>query len=361
MTRKVLTNFGFKVGANSFTNWTSMRVHTSMLSLVDSFGFMDVDFSRGDYSRWQIKRDQVVSVFVEDETLITGWIDSIPKEYSPESFNIKFIGRDKTCDLVDCCYVESNNEFKRQTRANIIRRLLAPFDIELVIDTTAAVSANVKIDTFKAGEGRFIYDDITELCRDSGLLALSYGDGKLTLTKTRQTEKANDPIQFGVNAIYGKHIDDYTDRFSDYYVKGYGTGSDSKRLADFISPIGYFKDEVVSRYRPFTVFADRATDSGKCYERAKWEARIRAGLSQAIVYQVPGWLQSDDSIWKKNTIATVYDPILGLDAQQLLICDVDYVYDEKENPSAYCSLLLVDPDTFSGTAADINIKTGFDA
>ena len=361
MTKKVLTNFGFKVGQNSFSNWTSMRVHTSMMSLVDSFGFMDVDFSRGDFSKWQIKRDATISVFIEGETIITGWLDSIPKEYSPESFNIQFIGRDKTCDLVDCCYVESNNEFKRQTRANIIRRLLSPFGLDVVVDSTAAEAANVKLETFKVSEGRFIYEEIAELCRDAGILPLSYGDGKLTLTKATTTDKATDPIQFGVNAIYGKHIDDYTQRYSDYYVKGYGTGANNKRLADFISPVGYFKDDIVSRYRPFTIFADRATDAGKCYDRAKWEARTRAGLSQGLVYHLPGWLQSDDSIWKKNTLVTLYDPILGIDAQEFLICDVDYIYEEKENPAAYCAVLLVDKDTFTGSAADINIKTGFDA
>lgn len=360
MTKKVLTKFGLKSAEHSFENWNQMRVHTSMTSLSDSFGFLDVDFSRGKFDQWNIKRSEEVKIFIEDETLITGYIESIPVEYGKEEFNIQFIGRDKTSDLIDCTYNKSNNEFKKQTRANIIKRLLSPFNLDVVVDSSATSAANVKLDTFKADEGAFIYDLISEICRDAGLLPLTLGDGKLTLMKATTTDRATDPIQYGDNAVWGKRIDNAADRYSDYYIKGCGIGSDSKRLEDFIEPQGHFQDSVVSRYRPITIFSDRATDSGKCNDRAKFEARVRAAYSNAIVYQLPGWKQSDNSIWKKNTIITVYDEILGLSAQELLAAEIDYYYDETDKRGAWTTIVLVDKDAFSGSANDISIKTRFD-
>lgn len=330
-----------------------------MNTMADSFGFVDSDFSRGDFSKWKIKKGDSVKVFIEDETLVTGYIDSIPIEYGSKNANIQFIGRDKTCDLIDCTYNETNNEFKKQTRANIIKRLITPFNVSLTVDSTATTEANVKIDTFKADEGRYICDLISDICRDSGMLPMSTGDGNLTLTKATTTNSATDSIQFDSNAVWGKLIQDDSDRYSDYIIKGYGTGGDNKRLEDFTEPSGTFSDPVITRYRPLTVFSDRITDSGKCKDRAKWEARIRAGYSRGLIYKLPGWMQSDGSIWKKNTLVTVYDTMLGISATQFLISEVSYVYDKKDG--GYCILRLVDKDTYSGSASDIDIKTGFDS
>lgn len=360
MTKKVATKFGLRIGENEYTSWNQMRVDTSMQTIAGSFGFLSNDFSTGNSSsKWKIKKGDAVTVFIENQTVVTGYIDSIPIEYGGRRFNIQFIGRDKTCDIIDCTYAESNNEFKKQTRANIIRRLLEPFDIDLIIDSSAATAANVKIDSFKANEGEYIYEMVAEICRDAGILPLSYGDGKLTLTKSSTTRKATDPIQFDANATYGKLIQDDSKRYSDYIVKGYGIGSDNKQLTDFIEPSGNCADPIITRYRPLTVFADRATDTGKCRDRARWEARVRAGYSRGIIYHVPGWMQSDGSIWQINSLVTVYDKILGIDATQFLISAVSYILDDDDG--AYSALLVVDKDTYSGSAAEIDIKTGFDA
>lgn len=359
MTRKVLSKFGIKVNEHTYDSWSHMQVDTSMNTMSSSFVFSDFDFSRGEFSKWKIKKGDSVSVFIEDETIVTGYIDSIPIEYGGKTSSIQFIGRDKTCDLIDCTYNEDNNEFKKQTRANIIKRLINQFGISLTIDSTATSAANVVLDTFKADEGRYICDLISEICRDAGILPLSKGDGKLTLTKATTTDTANDSIQFDSNAVHGRLIQDDSSRFSDYIVKGYGIGGDNKQPKDFTEPSGTFSDPIITRYRPMTIFADRITDNGKCKERAKWEARIRAGYSRGIIYKLPGWMQSNESIWKKNTLVTVYDKVLGISATQFLIAEVSYIYDKQDG--AYCMVRLVDKDTYSGSASEIEIKTGFDA
>jgi prophage tail gpP-like protein len=364
MTQKVVTKFGLKVNGTEFSSWNRMRIDTSMNALCGSFVFSDMDFSRGNFESWKIKKTDLVTAFVEDQTLCTGYLDDIPVEYGARNSSISFIGRDKTMDLVDCCYVESNNSFKKQSRLNIIRRLILPYGTDIVIDPSASSEASVILDNYKVNEGETVGEMISEICRDAGILPMTFGDGKLTLTKATTTKSSKDPLEFDQNAVYGKLIQDDRNRFSKYITKGYGIGGDNKRLEDFINPVGVFEDPIIKRYRPKMLFAETKTDSGKCRDRSKWEARVRAGFSRGIIYFVPGWLQSDGSIWRINTLATVYDNFLGIKAQQFLISEASYIYDEEGVYSpltgAFCILKLVDKDTYSGSAGDISIQTVFD-
>lgn len=361
MTLKVAENFGVKMKNHTFVDWSQMTVHTSMMNMAGTFGFLGNDFSLGDFKKWDVNIGDEAEVLIEGVPVCNGYLDSIPIEYGGEKLDLQFIGRDKTADLIDCSFDQNNSEFKNQTRANIIQRLCDPFNIEVAVDDSSTEAMNIKIETFRADIGRFVSDVIIELCRDAGVLPISLGDRKLTLTKGTGLEKTTDPIQYNANAVHATLIQDNTNRYSNYAVKGVGTGTDSKQYTDYIQPTGAFEDAVISRYRPLTIFSERATDTGKCRDRAQWEARVRAGFSRGIIYEVPGWMQSDGSIWRINRTTTVYDEVLDI-SQTMLIAAVTYKVEiEEGNQSAYSLIHVVDEDTFSGSASDIDIKTGFDS
>ncbi len=355
MTKKVVNKFSLKIKDKEFSNWNQMSVYTSMNSISGTFGFLGMDFSRGDFDKWKIKLGDEAKVYIEDTCVICGYVDSIPITYGPDIFEIQFIGRDKTADLIDCSFNSVSKEFKKQSRRNIINRLCSPFDIEVFIDSSVSLSMSTVLDTFKADEGQSVFELISNICRDAGAIPISIGDGKLTISKTT-TEKTTDAIKFNVNAVRAQLHQDNTNRFSEYICKGYGIGSDNKNLSDFIQPSGKFEDAIINRKRPLIFFSDRATDIGKCRERARWEARVRAGLSRSITYQIPGWMQSDKSVWRINKLVYVEDDLLKI-KDTMLISEVVYNYNDK---GTYCLVTIVDKDTYSGSADDINIKTGFD-
>ncbi len=355
MTLKVANNFSLQIKDHEFKGWNQMSVFTSMNNISGTFGFMGHDFSRGDFTQWKVKLGDEAKVMIEDVCILNGYVDSIPITYGPKTFNIQFIGRDKTADLIDCPYEETAKEFKKQSRRSIITRLCRPFGIDVSFDSSVSSEMGVVLPTFKADEGRMCFELISELCRDAGVIPISIGDGKLTITKT-STKKATDTIKFNINAVKGYLTQDNTSRYSDYICKGVGGGTDNKSLTDFIQPKGKFKDAIINRYRPYVIFSDRATDTGKCKERARWEARVRAGLSRAISYELPGWMQSDRSIWQINKLVYVKDELLDID-DTMLLSEVSYNYNSD---GAYCILTVVDKDTYSGSSSDIDIKTGFD-
>lgn len=362
MTTRSLANFHLAIGNYKYANWSHMRILKSMLSIPGEFSFETFDYSYGDFDKWKIKLGDDVKAVINDVDICTGYIDEIPLVYGDGNFSIMFSGRDKTADLVDCCYVQSNNEFKNQTILSIIRKLCNPFSITVVVDSSIASVANTEIETFKANEGEFVSDLITDLCRDNGILPMTSGNGKLLLTNATDVENTTDPIQFDTNATRGEYYQSDRKRYSNYYVKGYGISSDDKSLSDYISCGASFSDSIVSRHRPITMFTDNPTDIGKCQRRVQFESRMRAALSRYPKYKIPSWVQSNGDIWEINKTVKVQDDLLGIN-DTLLIVTAEYLYDvsDEDNVSETATILtLADKDIFSGTANDINIRTNFD-
>ena len=362
MTTKVLNNFHLAAGDYKYVNWSHMRIKKSMLSIPGEFSFETFDYSFGDFDKWKLKIGDEAKAVINDVDICDGYIDEIPLVYGDGYLSLQFVGRDKTADLVDCHYTESNNEFKGQTILSIIRKLSNPFGISVVVDSSVSSVVATEIDTFKANEGEYVSDLIINLCRDNGLLHITL-DGKLTLTNATDVKNTTDPIQYDTNVERGEFLQSDRKRYSNYYVKGYGTGSDDKDLSDYISCNASFSDSVVSRNRPITIFMDRPTDNGKCQRRARFEARMRAALSRLPKYKVPSWVQSDDSLWEINKTVKVQDDLLGI-SDTLLIIEAEYLYavSEEDNVSETATILtLADKDIFSGSANDINIRTNFDA
>jgi prophage tail gpP-like protein len=317
---------------------------------------MMYDFFQNEGERWAISPGDECIVKIDRQVLCTGYIDSIPISYWDTNHAIEIIGRSKTADLVDCSFVGAANEWKLQTIEKIVKALCLPFGINVAVDTSVTALANSVIETFKANEGDTVYDLISDLCRDNQILPLALGDGKLTLGQATTIDNTYDAIEIEQNAIAAEINQSNLNRYSNYYVKGQGIGGDTKLLIDFIGPMGTHTDTIVTRTRPLVLFSDKATDSGKCRNRAQWEATIRAGYSRAIKYTIPAWTQSNGDIWDINKLVRIYDTFLGID-DTMLISEIEYVMDEDGKRSI---ITVVDPDTYTGTAADIDIKTKFD-
>ena len=345
-----------------YTNWEDIHIHKSMLNMCSAFGFFAPDFFEGDIDAWGIKLGDEVTVEIDEQTVCTGYIDSMPIErHNRRGGTIQIDGRDKTCDLVDCSFTESANEWKGQTILKLLQKLCDPFDISCVVESNASGGVAKVIDTFKANEGDMVSDLIWRLCKEASVLPLSYGDGALTLTRASTSEYATDIIESDTlqsgNVLWSRIEQTNKDRYSDYIVKGFGIGNDNKSLADFTHPIGEFSDGVIARNRPKVIFADSPTDNGKCQEQARWDARLRAGLSRARTYTIKDWAQTTGELWQINTLVQVIDEFSNFDGY-MMIAKIDHFLDKRYG--ALTDLTLVDKNTFTLSADDIIIKTGFD-
>jgi prophage tail gpP-like protein len=350
-----MSDFVLVLNNYKFQKWIDVRIRKTMHAITGSIQMQTADFFPGKPANWNFNLSDSYKVLVNNEQLMSGYMDTININYQRRSHLFSLMARDITADLVDCDYVETNNEWKTQTVQTIVTQLCAPFDISVEVDSQAASAVAQTIDTFKANEGEKVSDMINRLCSQFGIIPIAKGNGRLSLTKAVTNVFAHDAIEVNSNVLESNSLYSNTDRFSQYTVKGYGYGNDLKQLADFIQPNSTVTDSVVDRYRPLEIFAGINTDNGKCETLAKSERQMRAGMSRPKTYTVLEWKQSNGENWKINTLARVRDGLIGID-KDMLISDIVYIYNEKEGYKTQIS--VVDKNTF--TTNDIRIKSEFD-
>ena len=314
-----------------------------------------VNFFPGKISEWDIQMGDSFQLLIDNQAVITGYIEHIECKQENKNQYVKFILRDKTADLVDCNWNEAVREWKKQTVYNLVNALCSPFDISVTSDSEVSAAIQKKIETFKINEGEFISDAILRICNPVDLIPGSYGDGKLSLMKSTQTKKSYDAIDTAGNVIKRTAIYSDMDRYSEYIVKGMGPGTEQKdNYADYLQCKGQVSDSVIGRYRPKVLF-DGVTDSGKCADYAAWMKQVKAGQSRGKRYTVKNWVQTNGDVWAINRIVRVYDPYLQID-KDMLISDVHFSYQEGNGHRT--ELTVVEKGTYTKTQT--TIKSEFD-
>ena len=347
-----------KVNGKSYGGWTSATVEKSMFNLAGAFGLAATDIYPGQSAKWNIKLGDQCSVEINGQTIITGYIEDIPIDYDATSHNIQIGGRDKTGDLVDCSFDGDANEWDRLTVVNVIKEICKPFNISVAVHSSVSIPANTLWpEKFKANEGDVAFDLIARACRETAILPVSYGDGKLTLTRSATKNKAYDILELGKNIKRGRLEQSNKDRFQTYIVKGQAVGNDYKDLYSISAPSGRKTDPVVNRYRPIIIFAEQDTSEGRCLEKAKWEANLHAGKSRRIEYEVQGWTQSNGEVWPLNGMVHIKDQFLNIKSKELLIAALSF--NINSSTGAVTRMTIVDPNTFDLLEPE-KISTDFD-
>jgi prophage tail gpP-like protein len=350
--------FTLEIGSREFIDLEHLRITKGLQSMANAFIIRTGNMSMGDPTGWDFKMGDSCKIYINDTLLMTGVIDNFDMQYSPITCSVTFQGRDGVCDLIDSSFDSPTNEWRNQTLRSIVNYLCNPFDIDVAVATDAAAYVTRVIPSFKADEGDFVSDIILRLCKDNGILPISLGDGKLTLTRAVPTVAAIDSIQLGQNVVVGNCIQCNIDRYSSYKVKGMGQGAETKRLTDFIEPSGSATDSIITRTKPLVLFADGPVDNGICQTRARWEANIRAGNSRRYFYTLPGVTQSEGSLWDINMLVNVQDTIMDIDTL-MLIDTVEYVR-APAPVGEFVVIGVVDRRTYQANNQASQIKGRFD-
>lgn len=353
-----MSDLALKINQVAYRGFESVHISRSVLNICGAFAASCNNFFQGGTSSDEIKMGNGIKIEIDGFEVFNGYIDDMPIKFGKNSDNLSLFGRDNTLDLVDCSWDRTPNEWKNQTVQNLIKTFCAPFGITVITDSSATSEVAEVLETYKINEGVCVSDHIGELCRDIGILAISTGDGNLTLTKEATSIFADDALIVGGNVEGGVLLQSNKDRFSSYSIKGYGVGTDNKALTDFVECFGSFSDPIITRYRPFVSFSENVSTSNLCRKRAVWEARVKAGLSRAVIYNADSWVQSSGKPWAVNQLVKVRDDFTGID-DSMVIASIDFVYDEEDGGDT-AKIMVVPRNTFSLSEDEINIKTRFD-
>ena len=354
------TPLEFIAGTKSITSLKDMTVSKSMVNIISNYYFRTNDINLGKPSDWGFNLGDDAEINLYGNKVFEGYIEDIDLvSKNDKGSTIEIYGRDKTCDLVDCQYDDTKREWKNQTVSSLVKNICDYFDIDVVVDSSVQGQANTKVTIYKANEGQTAYSMIKRICDPLGILAYSKADGKLTLGRATTTDILTGTIERGKNVLSHSIRLSNRNRYSKYIVKGMGIGDDSKSLADWTECSGDHTDTVVTRKRPFAVFADNTSEKGLCKNQAKWIAWNMGCLSRVYKYTVSGWRTDNDSLYDINKLIKVKDDWFDID-ELMLIVDIDfYLADGK---SARTDITVVNKNCYSFSSKSVDVKMkAFDA
>lgn len=306
-----------------YGGWVAASVDLSIENLAGNFNLAITDKWAGQANAVVIKPTDSCVLYIDNEVIITGYVDIVNITFDSNNHTIQIIGRDKTADLIDCAIINGTGQYTNLKLEQIITRLCEPFGIKV----TAAVNTGDVFDTFNVEQGSTVYENMYKLCTSRQCLAMSDGKGGVLITRAG-SEQAQSGLIEGSNILAGNVSYDNSQRYSQYYVKGQQQGSDTLDVDSIAGNLAIATDSGVVRYRPLVVVADGQASKQDCVSRANWELNTRIGRSRRFSISVVGWQQENGSIWKVNQLVFTRSDALGV-YDQLLIAGINFSMDEN--------------------------------
>ena len=338
-----------KVDGAAYQGWTHVRVQLGLDRLAGTFELGITDRFPGDHDKYKFKLGSRCTVGLAGQTVITGYVEAFNPSYDAQSHSITVRGRDVTGDLVDCCHLGPPVQWQGQNLAQIATAVCQPFGITVASEVEGgAAFANAKYD-----EGDTVHSFLVKLAKQQGLLLVSYGDGRLVITRA-QARGSGGALVLGSNIRAASGQFSNQGRHSRYIVKGQGTsqswqGLDQEAAQEFqaayTSPMGEAIDKVIERHRPLVILAEAKGDAASFGQRARWEATVRAGKARRCSYTVAGWgPEAGGDLWRINTLVPVQDALTGLHGNYL-IEQVTYSLDPDRGSTT--TLGVIHPDAYA--------------
>lgn len=311
------------VGGQHYGGWQTGNIQRGLEQVAGSFSLSVTERWAGQDTRRPIQPGAVCQVFIDGDTVLTGYIDDAEASYNGQEHTVTVSGRDKTADLVDCAAVIT--EWKGRTLYDVAVELCRPFGVT-VVDQANALA---RFATYKPEPGETVFEALEAAARHRAVWLATDGFGQLVITRANRTPAA-DSLVLGGNIKQAEGKQSLRECFSEYRALGQQASDPfaAEELAQAYHVKAVARDPRVSRYRPTIIMAEQSLDAIGAQQRADWEARRRYGQAEAITYHVVGFRGRNGSLWQPNTLAQVDDAFNGINGHRL-ISSVVYVIDEN--------------------------------
>lgn len=331
-------NVTLKIGGRRFDGWTSVSIDRRLDALCGAFALGLTDRWPGQPERWRIEAGDQAQLLVDDEPVVSGWIDRARYQLGARAHPLDVSGRDRTCDLVDCSAEHAPGSWRDRTVTQIATDLCAPFGISV----TAIGDVGPQFARFALEPGETVLAAIERMTVLRGLLATTDAAGDLVLRRPSE-QAAGFELAEGLNIEDVAFENDTAERFSRYTLKGHDA-SDESAGSRAARPTATAADAGVKRHRPLMVIADEEATTATLQASARWEASVRAARAQTVTVTVAGWRSPDGRLYQPNVLVPVRAPTVGVTAE-LLVAGVRFKRGAREGSRT--ELTLVRKESFS--------------
>lgn len=336
-----MSDIALLVGGRSYSGWESVAVTRGIESICGGFSLTVSERWADQREPWPIREGDECRVKIGKDTIITGYVDSRTIRYSKTEHAFSVTGRDKASDLVDCSAVLDTWEFNEQKADQIVRAVAEPFGITVTV--APGVTLPEPQSRFAINPGEKAFEVIDRICRQSGVLPVSDGQGGIILTRAGSRRATTELVQGG-NILEASVGCSHEDRFRRYILSTQNVGDDYY-FADLVAGVeAEAVDLNVRRPRVLYVRGENIAHQDQAQERVNWECAVRAGRAEEFSVTVQGWRQGDGSPWPVNALVRVRSPLLGVD-EDLLITQAQHLANRRSGTVTV--LTLKRPEAFT--------------
>jgi prophage tail gpP-like protein len=263
-------------------------------------------------------------VWVDDQKLITGYVDDVNLRHSATERTIEVEGRSKVADMSDCALPLFNEKahFTNQNFFALAKRFAKHFDIDVVDEVGNFKPARVRV----LDVGQRVFEFMEELSREEAVLLISNPDGNLVITRASD-KRVGTALELGKNILSADGRFSMKDRFSVYHFQGQ-LGSWNENYGEASAHVTGRAEDLRVRYRPTVVLAEGAATAGAIRRRAEWQRNVNYGRSMQATYTVLGWHHAD-GLWEPNRLVRIVDEWMGLGGVWWLISAARFRLDEN--------------------------------
>ncbi|NKB37850.1 MAG: hypothetical protein GKR93_11890 [Gammaproteobacteria bacterium] len=309
------------VNGQNYGGWTSISVNRSIESVAGTFDLIVTERWSEQPTIRPIRPGQTATVSIDGQTVITGFIDDVLPSLNGNEHQVKFTGRSRTADLVDCSAIHKTGQWKKKSLKTIAQDVCRPFGINVVVETN--IGGPIESESISNGES--VMELLERVARQRGVMLTSNAASDLVITRAGKKRMATAIVE-GENMLGAAGKFSHRDRHSIYIGKGEQPDTGFIDPVDAAEPSAEVSDSDI-RYRPLVLLAEDNATPETMKKRVTWERNVRYGRSTRVTLTVQGW-KADGVIWQPNSLVKTKSPSIGVDTE-LLIVGVNYILDSE--------------------------------
>lgn len=314
-----------KTDGTVYGGWKSIDIRRSLEFAANTFSLGITDRWAGETASRPIRMGSPCEVWIDNEKLITGYVDDVNLRYDGKERSIEVEGRSKIADLIDCALKigkDQEAQFNSLNFLQLAQRLAEPFGVKVIDNVGQFKPARAR----RLDPGQRIFEALEEWSREEAAILTANADGNLVITRA-SNKRLRTMLKLGENIEAGQGRYSMKDRFSHYYVQAQTWGDDNNNGAATAHITGR-ADDLRVRFRPTVIVAEETETPEAVRKRAEWQRNVQYGRSMQVAYTVTGWRHAD-GLWESNKLVRIEDEWLGLNGVWWIVATARFLLDDK--------------------------------
>lgn len=344
-----------EINGTRYIGFEDASISTSMLNICGTFSLTGTTLNQDKYP---IKQGDKCVILLNNEPIITGFVNTVSPDLTVDSRTIKISGRDKTCDIDDSTLSEItlNSPINLVDVAKKVLKEIGISDIQIKCDIDLNPFKQNELMSCEIGEKAFSF--LNKYARKRQVLLTTDGFGNIVFarasSKTFNTILCkNDTLQYKPNILESSASYDDSNRFHKYIIFAQintsGAGEDEEYEEETPDKETYITatatDNAIRATRIYNYTSDVSyIDDADLKDRVNWMANNSKFESFKYTAKVQGFVaEQDNKIWRPNTLVHVIDDSASIDST-LLVTAIRYDYSMS---GSFTILEMADSTCFS--------------